>query len=134
MLTAVAALSVAFVGLTYAADDTPEAAKARKLLDTKMKNVKFKDTPLKDALEEIQDEVKGLTFILDTKGGVSRNQKVSFEGKDVPVTEVLDGLFKKNGLGYYVISKKGDAYNGSVFVKQGAERGYPKGEEPKKDK
>jgi FimV-like protein len=31
---------------------------------------------------------------------------------------------------YYVKSKKGDAYDGDVFIRVGDERGCPKGEEP----
>ena len=51
--------------------------------------------------------------------------------KDKSVEEVLDGMFKKNGLGYIVISKKNNAYDGLVQIKQGPERGYEKGKEPK---
>ena len=49
----------------------------------------------------------------------------------------LDGMFKKNGLGYYVISAKNNAYDGSILIKQGKERGFKlAGDDPKpaKDK
>jgi len=113
------------------AEDTPEAAALRKVLDSKVKEVKFADQRLEEVLEELKDTVKGFKFKLDSKGGVSRNQKVSYAGKDKTVHEILDGLFTKNGLGYYVISGKNDAYNGLLFIKQGKERGYKMGEEPK---
>jgi hypothetical protein len=105
-------------------DDTPAAAKTRKLLKQKV-TVEFKDTRLEDALDELKDQVKGLKVILDTKGGVSRNRTLSYQGKDVTVEEALDGMFKKVGLGYIVISKKNNAYDGSVQIRQSKERGFP---------
>ena len=106
-------------------EDTPKAAKTRKLLETKI-TVSWKEVPLRDILEEIRDEhAKGVKFIVDTKGGVSQNQKLTFTGKDVTLAEALDKMFAKNGLGYFVISKKGNAYDGLIQIKQGKERGYP---------
>jgi hypothetical protein len=105
--------------------DTPAAAKTRKLLKTKIPEVDWKDTRLEDVIDEIKEQVKGLSIRLDTKGGVSRNSTVTYKAKGKTVEEVLDGFMTKPGLGYYVISKKGDAYDGSIWVKQGKERGYP---------
>jgi hypothetical protein len=105
-------------------DDTPNAAKARKLLKKKI-TVDFKNTRLEEVVEEIQEDVKGLRFRLDTAGGVSRNRTLTYKGKDQTVEQVLDGLFKKAGLGYYIISKKGNAYDGTVLIIQGKARGYP---------
>jgi tRNA A37 threonylcarbamoyltransferase TsaD len=106
-------------------DDTPKAAKTRKLLKSKI-TVDFKEERLKDALDEIQDQVKQFRYRLDTKGGVSANQTLKYKGKGVTIEEALDGMFKKNGLGYIIISKKGDAYDGGIMIRQGTERGYPK--------
>src|SRR5262249_34459112 len=96
----------------------------RKVLKTKI-DVEFKETRLADALDEIKEEAKGFRYLLDTKGGVSRNQAINFVAKGKTVEEVLDGMFKKNGLGYVVISDKKHTYDGVVLVKQGKERGYP---------
>jgi hypothetical protein len=112
-------------------DDTPAAAAARKLLQKKLKDVSFKETRLAEALEEIKDEVKGLHFRVDTKGGVSNNQTVTYAGKDVTVADALDAMFKKNDLGYVVISNKRDAYDGVVLIKKGKERGFPAKDEKK---
>ncbi|MFO0844365.1 MAG: hypothetical protein U0797_18545 [Gemmataceae bacterium] len=106
-------------------EDTPAAAKTRKLLKTKI-SVEFKDTRLKDAMEEIKEEVKGFKYLLDTKGGVSQNQPVTLKAKDKAVEEVLDEMLKKPALGYIVISKKGNAYDGLVQVRRSDERGYEK--------
>jgi hypothetical protein len=106
-------------------DDTPNAAKTRKLLKTKI-SVEIKNTRLEDAVEELKEQVKGLKVLLDTKGGVSRNQQVTVVAKDATVEEVLDKMLGKNGLGYIVISKKGDAYDGLLQIRQSNERGYPK--------
>lgn len=128
MIRFLALTTVLVMGLTASAapeDDTPEAAKTRKLLETKI-TATWKDVPLREVLEEIRDDhVKGVKFIVDTKGGVSQNQKISFSGKEVTLAEALDKMFAKNGLGYVVISKKGNAYNGLISIKQGKERGYP---------
>ena len=123
------ALLLAVVVSPARAEDTPAAAKTRQLLKTKI-TVEFKDTRLEDCLDEIKEMVKGLKIVVDSKGGVSRNQTISYVAKDKSVEEVLDGMFKKNGLGYIVISKKNNAYDGLVQIKQGPERGYEKGKEP----
>jgi autotransporter-associated beta strand protein len=108
-----------------ASDDTSKAAAARKLLKTKI-TVNFKETRLEDMIEEIKEEhVKGINIRLDTKGGVSRNQAINYKGTDVSLEQALDEMFKKNGLGYIVISGRNNAYDGSILIKQGKERGYP---------
>jgi hypothetical protein len=104
-------------------DDTPLAAKTRKLLKQKI-TVEFKDTRLEDAMDDIKDQVKGLKVLLDTKGGVSRNQTITYKAKDKTVAEVFDEMFKKPDLGYIVISKKGNAYDGLVQVRKSKERGF----------
>ncbi len=122
------ALLLAVFSPVRADDDTPAAAKTRKLLKTKI-TVDFKETSLEACLEEIKDEVKGLKTIYAV--GVSRNQAITYTAKDKTVEEVLDGMFKKNGLGYIVISNKANTRDGFVQIKQGPERGYEKGKEPK---
>src|SRR3954451_15597420 len=112
-----------FAGVAVA-EDTPAAAKTRKLLKKKI-TVEFKDTRFEDALNEIKEEVKGLKIVYGA--GVSRNKMVTYKAKDKSVEAIFDELFKKiGGLGYVVISKKGNAYDGSVQVKQGDERGTEK--------
>jgi hypothetical protein len=106
-------------------EDTPKAAKTRKLLKTKIKEIEWKDTRFEEAMTELKEEVKGLSIIYAT--GVSRNKMITYKAKDKTVEQILDEVFKKlGGLGYVVISKKGNAYDGSVQVKQGEERGYEK--------
>lgn len=125
-LAALLALVAALAAQDDKPKDTPAAAKTRKLLKTKVE-VEYKDTRLEDVVDDLKDQVKGLSIRLDTKGGVSRNSTFTYKAKGKTLEEVLDGLFTKPGLGYYVISKKGDAYDGSIWVKQGKERGYPNG-------
>jgi autotransporter-associated beta strand protein len=111
-----------------AGDDTAKAAATRKILKEKI-SVSFKDTRLEDAIEEIKDTLKEkkkpVVIRLDAKGGVSRNQSINFKADDKPLEEIFDQMFKKNGLGYIVISGKNNAYDGSILIKQGKERGYP---------
>lgn len=126
-LSILAALVFAIICLpVFAADDdTVAATKTRKLLKTKI-SVDWKEVSLQDILDEIKDEVKGLKFLIDGKGGVSRNQKLTYKGKDKTVEEILDGLLTKPELGYVIISKKADAYDGLVQIRKGSERGKPK--------
>ena len=40
-------------------------------------------------------------------------------------------MLKKPGLGYFVVSKDKDRYDGWIKITRGEERGWPKGQEPK---
>jgi hypothetical protein len=120
-----------FVGLcvlsAHAADepkDSEKAAKTRELLKKKV-TLDFKMEFLKDILDEIKDQVKGVKFQIDTKGGVSQNKRMTIQVKDVTLEEALDKMLGKEDLGYYIISKAGNAYDGLIFIKMGKERGYP---------
>jgi hypothetical protein len=130
LIVATALLSTCLVGLaaTCAAgkdsEDTPKAARTRKLLKTKV-TVDFKDTPLSDVRDELKEQVKGLLMQIDNKGGVSNNTKFTYKADDKPLDEVLDQMLKKNDLGYYVISQRGNAYDGSIKIVKGKARGYP---------
>ncbi len=113
----------------YAADkddDTPKAAATRKLLKTKV-TVNFKDTPLKDIIEEIQDQImdktkKKVGVRVDNKGGVSNNTKFTYKADNEPLDELLDKMFKKNDLGYIVISQRNNAYDGTLLIVKGGRR------------
>jgi type II secretory pathway component GspD/PulD (secretin) len=129
-LIAVAALFSLGLLSTYADEDTPAAAKTRKLLKEKV-TVSFKDTSLKDVVEELKDQINGLKMQWDSKGGVSGNQTITYSGKDVTLEEALDQMFKKSDLGYIVISNKNNAYNGSILIRKGKERGYPMSKDDK---
>jgi hypothetical protein len=119
-----------FVNLSVAQEqDTPKAAITRNLLKTKV-SVDYKDTTLSDILDDVKDQIKDKakkTFgvRLDNKGGVSNNTKFTYKADDKPLAEVLDEMFKKNDLGYIVISQKGNAYDGTVLIVKGKARGYP---------
>lgn len=110
--------------------DTPKAAAVRKKLETKV-TVNWKDTLLRDIVEEIKEMVPGVSIRLDLKGGVSNNRKFTYSAKNKPLKDVLTEMLNKEGLGWYVISKEKDAYDGTIWVKQGKEKGYPEGQEPK---
>lgn len=133
MLTASAFAALLFtmlhVGAAAGADDTPKAAKTRQALKTKV-SVNFKDTPLRDIIDEIKDQVQDkakvkLSVLVDNKGGVSNNTKFTYKADDKPLEEVFDEMFKKNDLGYIVISQKGNAYDGALRIVKGGARGYP---------
>ena len=131
-LAALIVVGVAAFGLHLArADDTPKAAETRKKLATKI-DVEYNDTSLSDVVADLKEKVPALGIRLDVAGGVSRNLKFTYKAKQKTLADVLDGMFQKNGYGYVVTSKEGDAYDGSIFVKQGKERGYAVGEEPTK--
>jgi hypothetical protein len=124
---------VALLGLAGVAvaedkeDETPAATKTRKLLKTKLKEVEWKNTRFEDMMNELKEEVKGLSIRWDSKGGVSSNKTFTYKAKDKTVEEILNDVCKEAGdLGWFVISKKGNAYDGGVLVRKSDERGYEK--------
>ena len=126
-----AACLVGFVNL-HAADkeeDSAKAAATRKLLKIKV-TVDYKDTTLTDIVDDIKEQIKDKTkktisVLKDNKGGVSNNTKFTYKADNKPLDEVLDEMFKKNDMGYIVISQKGNAYDGALKIVKGKERGYP---------
>jgi hypothetical protein len=124
-------LTAATVCAADAPPDTKAAAETRAKLKAKV-TCDFKDTMLFVVCEELTDQTK-VNFRLDTAGGVSRNQKITYKCTEKPLLEVLDEIFKKEELGYYVISIEKNAYDGSLQVRKSKERGYPEGVTPPKD-
>jgi hypothetical protein len=127
----IAACWSGFVDLSAAdeSNDTPKAAATRKTLKTKV-SVDYKDTPLSEVIDDIKDQVKekskrALGVRLDNKGGVSNNTKFTYKAEDKSLEEVLDEMFKKNDLGYIVVSQQGSAYDGTILIVKGKARGYP---------
>jgi len=123
-----------FVPLSAADDkDTPKAANARKLLKTKV-SVDYKDTILRDVVDDIKDQIKEKTkktlgVRLDSKGGVSNNTKFTYKADNKSLEEVLDEMFKKFDMGYVVVSQRGNAYDGTLLIVKGKARGYPEKKE-----
>jgi len=130
-----AGVVLAGVCAALAADkDTQLAANTRAKKLTAKVSVDFKDEMLSECVKEIsrqlEDQQLG-SLSADYDLGVSRNQRLTYAGKDQTVAEVLDGMLKKNGLGYHVVSKEKDRYDGWVRITRGNERGWPAGQEPK---
>jgi hypothetical protein len=112
--------------------DTPKAASSRAKLKEKV-TVDYTDMSLREVVEDLKTQIQGLPMRIDAKGGVSGNIKITYSAKDKPLEAVLDGMFKKNSLGYFVLSKQGDSEDGSIFItNRGTERGYRAGDEPDK--
>ena len=110
-------------------NDTPKAAATRKLLKTKV-SVDYKDTTLSEIIDDIKDQIKDKTkkvlgVRVDNKGGVSNNTKFTYKADDKSLEEVLDEMFKKNDMGYVVVSQQGNAYDGTLLIVKGGARGYP---------
>jgi hypothetical protein len=124
-------LLVLFVAPLVLADDPPKdtatAAKTREKSKKKITQT-WKDTPLKEILDDIKEatggDQDGLKFQIDTKSGVSQNSKFSYKCKDKPAAEVLSEILEMRKWGWYVISKEKDAYEGLIKVRVGDERGY----------
>jgi hypothetical protein len=101
-----------------------------KLLKTKVTG-SFQEVRLGDILKELGDQVdmKGEQPVMWAYGkGFPYTQKVSLDFTDKPLDVVLDLLLKKAGdsLGYVVVSKEGDKYDGWVRLTTGGERGAEK--------
>jgi TolA-binding protein len=125
---------VGICGLFAAEKDSQLAANTRAKKLTAKVTVDFKDEMLDECVKEVSRQLEdagagSLSAAYDT--GVSKNQRVTFAAKDQTVADVLDGMFKKNGLGYVVVSKDKDRYDGWIRITRGDERGWPKGQEPK---
>ncbi len=110
------------LGFAQDVDATAKAKTTQKYLKSKV-SVEFTDVRLEEILEDLKEQVKGVNFFVDSKGGVSRNSKLSYKAKAVALSEALDGILKTNGLGYQIISNKGNAYDGLIKVVQGPDRG-----------
>jgi hypothetical protein len=113
--------------------DSQAAANTRKKLQIKV-TVDYRDEYFSEIIKDLRKQIEdagGGSLSTTNDPGVSNNTKYTYAGKDQTVAEVLDGLCKKNGIGYIVVSKPGDRYDGWLRFRQGQERGYPKGEEPK---
>jgi hypothetical protein len=123
------------VGAALAAEkDTALAANTRAKKLTAKVTVEFKEEMLSECVKELSrqiEEAGGGSLSASYDLGVSQNQRISYAGKEQTVAEVLDGMLKKPGLGYIVVSKDKDRYDGWVKITRGEERGWPKGQEPK---
>lgn len=122
-------LALAFA-VPVGADDTPKAAATRKKLQQKI-SVNYKDTLLRDVIEDLKEKVEGLGVLPDTKGGVNLNSKISFKAENKPFAEVLDEICTKNDMGYFIIAQQGGARDGNLKLTRGKERGFEDGQGPK---
>jgi len=107
------------------AKDSEKSAKTKKLLETKIAAVDYKDTLVQDVIRDLQDKVKEiakgeLLIARDPTGAVSGNAKVSYEAKNKTLKEVLDELCKKNDLNWTIVNGKykafGVKYDGYIFL------------------
>jgi TolA-binding protein len=123
------ALLICVAALVQAEEDSTKAAATRKLLKHKV-TVEWKEQALRDALDELKEQVKGLSI---NPKGVQLNTKITLNVKDVPLEDVLKTMCDKNEWGYYIISKEKNAYDGQLVLKVGKERGYEEGKGPKEE-
>jgi hypothetical protein len=135
---AVAVLTVALVGASVQsaepAKDTTAAAFTRtKKLKGKV-TVEAKNAPLKEILEDLSNQLQDLKrgpISAQYDVGISGNTRTTLSVKDVSAEEALDKLFGSLELGYVVVSKDKDRYDGWIKVVKGNARGYEPGTEPK---
>lgn len=124
------------VPIAFAADakDTTAAnfTRAKKLKG--IVSLDAKNMPVDDIIKEISSQLEdnklgAISTAYDT--GVSRNTKTTFACSKVTAEEALDGLLKTLDLGYIVVSKDKDRYDGWLKIVKGTNRGYETGMEPK---
>jgi len=129
-----AILAVAVAAAPMPAADPPKDTSSAAFTRTKKLKgkltVDFKNEFLKAAFEEVtsqlQDQKLGAISV-QYGVGVSQNTRITYSGKDVTVEEALDGILKQLDLGYHVVSKDKDRYDGWLHVEKGTHRGYPAG-------
>jgi len=115
--------------------ETPSAKATRKRLQEKI-TVEIKETPFKEAVDEIRRELNNkVSFKIDNVSGLSNNSKVTVIAKDKTVEAILNELADKYDFGYFILSNEKDRYNGWIILRKykDKERGYEAGKEPKKE-
>lgn len=113
--------------------DTEAATYARNVqLKTKI-TIEVKDMPLIDFMKELAAETEK-QLVKTPKwtyaAEVSKTDKVNYRGKDKPLETILAEVFKAPGLGYVVIAKEDDKFDGFIRITKGTERGFATGAEP----
>jgi hypothetical protein len=115
--------------------ETNAAQATRKKLKTKI-DLTVKNEMLRDIFNEISGQLtdaKAGALSVTTDTGVSSNSRATITAKQKPLEDVLDELLKPLDLGYVVISKAGDRYDGWLLLKKGNERGEEAGKAKAED-
>src|SRR5262249_36995644 len=101
LFTALTVLAVCVAALWAADDnaDTPKAAATRKLFKEKV-TVDYKNALFREVKEDLEEQVKGLKIMPDTRSGVQLNTKITFSAKNMLLEDVLKGICEKNSWGY----------------------------------
>lgn len=111
--------------------ETPPEYTRTILLKTKVSG-SYENETLGEILKDLADQVdmKGEKPVMWTYGmGFPYTQKVTYSCDEKPLDAVLDKLLSKaGGLGYVVIAKPGDKYDGWVRLTTTGERGMGSGE------
>ncbi len=135
---AVAVLAATLAGAVVSAAEPVKETTASTFTRTKKLKgtvtVEAKTTPLKEILDDIsgqlQDQKLGpISAQYDI--GISGNTRTSLSVKDVTAEEALDKLFGSLEIGYVVVAKDKDRYDGWIKIVKGNARGYEPGTEPK---
>jgi hypothetical protein len=130
------ARAVALTGIARAADkdssDTPKAAATRAKLTSTKVEVEWKDTLLRDVLDELFKEKGGGVGFRTDRNAVVLNTKITYKAKDKTIEEVLNDLSEKYEMGWYVTSQQNGGYDGTVWLEKSKARGYAPGKEPAK--
>lgn len=128
------ALAMMVATVAWAADDnadTPKAAATRtKLTSTKVDEVEWKDSLLRDVLDELFKEKGGGIGVRTDRTSVVLNTKITYKAKDKSIDEILNDLCDKYEMGWYITQT--GTYNGSVWLEKSKARGYEPGKEPSK--
>ncbi len=134
---AAAVLAVALTGAITTAEPVKDTTAATFTRTKKLKGkvtVEAKNTPLKEILEDISNQLQDLKLgpiSAQYDIGVSGNTRTTVTVKDVTAEEALDKVFASLELGYVVVSKDKDRYDGWIKIVKGNARGYEPGTEPK---
>lgn len=125
---AVAVAAVGSAPAQFTKKEPPYVAAVRQKLKTKV-SVEFKDTPVREVVEELKRQVDNLSIWVNTRAGVSINQALTYQATDKPLDEVLDQMFKRVDLGYVIGREKDGRYKGWLIIVKGPYRGEDSEEE-----
>jgi putative peptide zinc metalloprotease protein len=111
---------------------SPPALKARRLMRRRV-TASYNDTRLAEVLADLKKQVKDLQWTLDTNAGVREDLTVSYQAKDQRLSNVLDALFERMGLGFVIVSDPNSSQDGHLLIRPGSERGEPQSGRPLAD-
>jgi putative peptide zinc metalloprotease protein len=109
---------------------TPAAQAAWERLE-KPVSVSYDGVPMRDVLTDLEKRGKGLKLWVDpenTAAKITADERIKYKAENKRLSQVLDEVLSKRGLGYYVETEEGTERDGWVVIRPGEEHGVRHGQ------